>query len=97
MSDEPSADEPKAKDLPPPPAASFEGIVEMFASQAIASMGLMPGAPEEPRLDYSKYFIDLLEVLEQKTKGSISEEEAKRLEQTLHYLRMAFVEVNKSK
>lgn len=67
----------------------------MFASQAMASMGLMLDAPGPKRLDYAKFFIDLLEVLEKKTTGQLSGDEAKMLEATLHQLRMIYVQQSK--
>ena len=85
---------PDMQNLPPPPPASFEGIVQMFASQAIASMGGFPGAGEA-RLDYAKYFIDLLEVLDAKTKSDRTAEEAEMLDGVLHQLRMVYVEQKK--
>src|ERR1043165_7338643 len=43
-------------------------------------------------LDSAKLFIDQLEMLEAKTKGNLSKEEASLLKQSLMSLRMAFVE-----
>ncbi len=84
------------EELPPPPQASVSGMIEMFASQAMASMGKIPGSEAgEVRLDYAKYFIDLLDVLQQKTTGQLSADEASALEQTLHYLRMIFLQESK--
>jgi hypothetical protein len=42
----------------------------------------------------SRFSIDLLGVLEEKTKGNISEEEAKELTQTLAELRARFVQIS---
>ena len=88
---------PDMRDLPPPPPASFEGIVQMFASQALAAMGGFPGAGGggEARLDYAKYFIDLLEVLDAKTKSDRTADEAEMLDGVLHHLRMVYVEQKK--
>ena len=90
------SDTPSMKELPPPPTAEFSRIVEMFASQAFAAFGKLPQTQSEPRLDYAKYFIDLLEVLQEKSKGNISKEEADALEGTLHYLRMMYVDAKKA-
>jgi hypothetical protein len=38
-----------------------------------------------------KHFIDLLGVLEEKTKGNVSGDEAKLLDAVLHDLRMAYI------
>ena len=90
------AETPSLKELPPPPVPEFGRIIELFASQAMAASGKMPGTdPEAKRLDYMKYFIDLMEILEQKTAASLSEDEKQGLSQTLHYLRMLYVEAKK--
>lgn len=85
------------KDLPPPPPAAFGNIVEMLASQALASMGKLPQAGTAARLDYAKYFIDLIDILQQKAKAELTEEESNAFDGTLHYLRMMYVEETKAK
>ena len=90
------SDELKMDKLPPPPAANLQGLIDMFASQSLASMGKMPGAPAgELRLDYAKYFIELLEVLQTKTVGNLSDEETKNLKQVVSQLQMMYVQAKK--
>jgi hypothetical protein len=84
-------------DLPPPPPPAFSNIIEMLASQALASMGKLPQAGTAARLDYAKYFIDLIEIVGQKAKAELSPEETNVIEGTLHYLRMMYVEETKPK
>ena len=91
------SDAPSMKDLPPPPPAAFGNIMEMLASQALAAMGKLPQSGAGVRLDYAKYFIDLIDILQQKAKAELSEEESNAIEGTLHYLRMMFVEESKAK
>lgn len=84
--------------LPPLPPPSFTEVITMFATQA--SMSLQQGAdPSEKQrsehLGYAKHFIDLLAVLEVKTKGNLTDEEAKMLDNLLHDLRMAYVSLNR--
>ena len=84
--------------MPPLPPASFAELVTMFATQA--SMSLQQAAnPEEQQrsehLGYAKHFIDLLAVVEEKTKGNLTDDEAKMLENILHELRMAYVSLNR--
>lgn len=96
-----SASEPEAEPSPPPidsaqlPKPEFTTLVGMFSTQAMVSLGLI-GHPEdgkmEVQLPLARHFIDLLGVLEEKTRGNLSEQEAKLLEQVLHDLRMAYVE-----
>jgi hypothetical protein len=69
----------------------------MLSSQAILAMGLIP-APDGQRLQelpLAKHFIDLLAVLEAKCGGNLSADEARFLDQSLHELRMAYVEVSR--
>ena len=94
--EEPSAAE--GDSLPPLPPASFPELVTMFATQA--SMALQQAANPEERqpsehLGYAKHFIDLLAVVEEKTKGNLTDEEAKLLDGFLHELRMAYVSLNR--
>ena len=80
------------------PPASLATLVTTLATQALHSMGMIeiPGVPKgEVRLDVAKHLIDTVEVLQAKTKGNVTEEEAKLLEDALHQLRLAFVQVQK--
>ena len=84
---------PQDVELPP---ASFGLLVSMMATQAMAAMGQLAdpatGKPEI-NLQFAKYHIDLLAVLQEKTKGNLDEEEAPMLEATVHELRMMFVQI----
>ena len=82
-----------AGELPP---ADFKGLVGLLASQAI--MGL--GAYTDPKsggvvidLVGSKFAIDLLAVIEEKTTGNLNEAESTELTQILAELRSRFVQV----
>jgi len=46
-------------------------------------------------MDLAKQSIDIISMLKDKTKGNISEDEEKLIEQMLFDLRMRFVEANK--
>ncbi len=80
--------------LPPPPPASFEVHVSMLYTQAISLLGHMPD-PESGKASinkpYAKHYIDTLEMLSEKTKGNLSEDESEMISQALHTLRMAYV------
>ncbi|MEZ6133309.1 MAG: DUF1844 domain-containing protein [Pirellulaceae bacterium] len=92
-----SPDKPVAEDQPLPPA-SIMILVTSLGTQAMAAMGLMPGDDGQPlpaNFQFAKHFIDLLGVLEEKTKGNLTDEESAYLTDTLYQLRMAFVEVKK--
>jgi hypothetical protein len=78
------------------PEASFRTLVSMLASQAIMGLGAMAD-PQTNRviidLEGAKLSIDLLDVLELKTKGNLDEEEAKELRHMLAELRNRFVQI----
>ena len=78
------------------PEASFKTLMSVMASQAI--MGL--GAITDPKsggvvidLEGAKLSIDLLAILEEKTKGNLSEEEASEMSHLVTELRSRFVQV----
>ncbi len=79
--------------LPPP---DFSGLVGMLATQAIMYMGAMADKTTGQAIfdpEYSKHMIDLLGVLEEKTKGNLTDDEARDLGQILHELRSRYVEL----
>jgi hypothetical protein len=79
---------------PPLPPASFSLLVQTLSLQALAALGQVPdpaGKATGPRLDLAKHTIDLLGILEEKTKGNLTAEEAALLENILHELRLAYV------
>jgi hypothetical protein len=81
-------------DLPPP--ATMETLVSMLFTQALAALGQLPGPDGKPgqvNKPFAKYFIDSLEMLGEKTKGNVTEDEAKMISETLHAMRMAYVSI----
>ena len=91
-----SESDPAAADAEIPPA-SFLVLATTLATQAMMAMGLFPaGEGEQPmvRLDIAKHHIDMLGVLEEKTKGNLTPEEEAMLGDTLHQLRMAYLQVS---
>ena len=89
---ETSGNEPMGE-LPP---ASFEILVSTLSTQALASLGFLPdpasGQPA-PNKALAKHFIDTLGVIDEKTKGNLNDDEANLLKETLHQLRMAFIQM----
>lgn len=76
------------------PAASFEMLVTTFATEAMVALGQLPNPftnEHSLSFEHAKYTIDMLQVLEDKTKGNLSTDEAALLESLLHQLRMAYV------
>ena len=79
---------------PPLPPASFEVLVSMLFSQAMAMLGQIPDpstGKTQVNKGVAKHTIDTLEVLKEKTEGNLTEDESKVLDEALHALRMAFV------
>ncbi len=80
----------------PVPPATFEFLVISLQAQAQMQMGLMHFGPEdrqpEPNLEIARHSIDLLGVLHEKTKGNLSLEEKRLLENSLTELRFRFVQ-----
>jgi len=78
------------------PSASLPMLIASLGTQAMAALGQIPGDDGKPlpvNFDFAKHFIDLIAVIEEKTKGNLNPEEEHYLRETLHQLRIAFVEV----
>ena len=79
----------------PLPRGDFAALISMLVTQALFSLGMVQieGQDEkkEPDLALAKYNIDMLETLQEKSKGNLSKEEEKVLENTLSQVRMAYV------
>ena len=80
------------------PPASFEVLISTLMAQALTAMGKLPdpvqGHPVV-RPDLAKHYIDMLGMLEQKTKGNLTTDETGVLDDVLHQLRMTFVTTRK--
>ena len=76
------------------PAPTFIGLVQTIATQAAIFMSEQrdpeTGQPIQ-NLDLAKHNIDLLGVLEEKTRGNLADEEKKLLDRLLYELRMAYI------
>ena len=76
-------------------SSMFASLVMQNANMALIFLGQAPH-PQTGKtsqdLENARYFIDQLEILEVKTKGNLSKQEASFLNQSLTSLRMAFVE-----
>lgn len=76
----------------------FDDIVRTLASQALMYMGAFPDESGRAMLapDLAKAYVDMLGILEAKTKGNLTDEEDKGLKGVLNELRLQFVEVSKA-
>jgi hypothetical protein len=85
---------PPKPDLKPHPL--FGGLVESLASQALLYMGAMRDpmtGQAHQDLQQSQTMIEMLAMLEEKTKGNLAKEEADMIKQVLDEVRMHFVRI----
>lgn len=77
---------------------SFTAFVLSLASTAAIHFGDVPdpqtGRPSEPDLEGASQMIEILGLLEEKTRGNLTAEERSMLDQVLYELRMRFVEAS---
>jgi hypothetical protein len=88
-------DKPEGRPFPVPPA-TFEFLAESLQLQAEMQLGLMRlGGEEEPPadLELARHTIDLMAMLQEKTRGNLSLEEQRLLENSLTLLRFRYVQV----
>jgi hypothetical protein len=99
-STEPSAEpeslapETSSESNPPAPPLTFASFVFSLGTSSLMLMGesLDPQQPSPPvNLPQAKEIIDILSMLEEKTKGNLSSEEASVLGDMLYTLRMKYV------
>ena len=80
----------------PQPQLSFTAFVLSLASTAAVHFGDLPdpisGETSEPNLEGATQMIDILALLEVKTKGNLTPDEEQLLEAILYELRLRFVE-----
>jgi hypothetical protein len=80
----------------PLPEGNFAALVSMLTTQALFALGLIQVKGQEkkgPDLEMAKYNIDILETIQEKTKGNLTKEEETVLANTLNELRMGYVRV----
>jgi len=80
----------------PLPEGNLAALISMLTTQALFALGLLQIKGQEerkPDLELAKYNIDMLQVLEEKTKGNLTKEEETVLSNTLNELRMGYVKV----
>lgn len=81
-------------DKQPLPPASLETLIYMLATSAIVNLGLVPNPVDqktERNIKAAQHSIDLLNLLKEKTRGNLSPQEEKLLEEVLYDLRMKFI------
>ena len=78
----------------------FSTHVVSLASTALIALGQMPAPEGESReidLETARHLIDVLGMLETKTKGNLDEAEQKLLASLIYDLRVAYVDAQKAK
>ncbi|BDC51459.1 hypothetical protein F183_A37750 [Bryobacterales bacterium F-183] len=81
------------EELPLPPA-SFEFLVISYKTQAEMNLGLLKLTDDQPPPDIrvARHLIDMMAMLQEKTKGNLSWEEERLLNNTLTELRFRYMQ-----
>lgn len=75
--------------------STFEHVVQSIYLSAVMAMGAGTDQGQKPRIDIvgARQSIDMLSILQDKTKGNLTEKEQRLLQNALFDLRMMFVEL----
>jgi hypothetical protein len=81
-----------------PPAINFDQLVQSLYLTAIMQLGGATREGQQPQIDIigARQSIDMLGVLQEKTKGNLTPEETRLLDSALFELRLAFLEVTQA-
>ena len=82
------------------PTINFTSFVLSISTSALVQMGLVPDPVSnetQKNMVLAKQQVDILEMLGEKTKGNLDENEQKLMDQVLYELRMRYVEVQDKK
>ena len=78
---------------------SFNAFVVSLATTAAVHFGDVPdpesGQKPDPNLEAAGHAIEMLAMLEEKTKGNLTDDEAQFIKQVLYELRMRYVDAKK--
>ncbi|HEX3472484.1 MAG TPA: DUF1844 domain-containing protein [Silvibacterium sp.] len=79
----------------PSAAVTMEHIIQSMYISAVVAMGAATEPGQKPRIDIvgARQSIDMLAVLQEKTKGNLTEKEQRLLQNALFELRMMFLEI----
>jgi hypothetical protein len=82
----------------PIPEMNFERLVQSIYMQTLLQLGLAGEPNSTPQVDLlgARSSIDMLGVIEQKTKGNLTEAETKLIEAALFEMRMGFLEITQA-
>lgn len=91
-------EEPKQRNTPNIPQASFSLFTSSLVTQALISLGEVDSPFSnkcEQNLDQAKFTIDTLQIIKDKTAGNLTGDEKKLLDTALYDLRMRYVDKSK--
>ncbi len=80
---------------PAVPVMNFDRLVQSLYMTAAVQLGAGSAPNEQPRIDIlgARQSIDMLSVLDEKTKGNLTDQEKRLLQNALFDLRMSFLEI----
>jgi hypothetical protein len=76
------------------PEARFDLFISGLAVETLVALGDMPHPTtrrQAANLPHAKYMIDLMGILDEKTKGNLNADEGQLLKETLYQLRMRYL------
>lgn len=99
---------PAENPAPPPSTGSahgtiqidFSAFIQSLGQQALMHLGMLPHPESGERkreMEAARQTIDILQMLHEKTKGNLTEDEKQLFEALLHDLRLVFVQVTTNK
>lgn len=77
---------------------TFEKLVASLYTTALMQLGLDPQSGQvkyQPDIIAARQTVDMLSILQEKTKGNLDAKESRLLESVLYELRMAYIEITK--
>ncbi len=80
------------------PEASFNLFISSLATQTLINLGEMASPfnkKKELDLNQAKFTLDTLQIIKDKTKGNLADDETKYLDTLLYDLRMRYIEKSK--
>jgi hypothetical protein len=84
----------------PLPEVDFNALILSLSSSVMMHLGVLPNPVSHETvadLPLAKQTIDIIALLEQKTRGNLTKDEKQFVEAVLYDLRMKYVEVNREK
>jgi hypothetical protein len=75
------------------PPADFDFLIYSLRLQAEMNLGLLPfGDKQPPDFELARHHIDLLAMLQEKTKGNLTPEEQKQIDNSVTELRFRYIQ-----